>query len=150
MQRLIIVLSCILAITLGVTNIAFAQAAAAIAEGEKMAAAGDYKGAISVYEKLIQSHPESHEAHAHLGGMQLLEQRYSDAVKSFQRAITLGDEGTGSFIGMGMAYLHMGQMGPARAAFVEARARGLDNPTSVDEIIAWIDSRKPAANKQHP
>ncbi len=75
--------------------------------------------------------------------MQLLDQRYSDAVKSFQRAITLGDDGTRSFIGMGMAYLHMGQLGPARAAFVEAKSRGAANPQDVDGIIAWIDNRDP-------
>jgi hypothetical protein len=73
--------------------------------------------------------------------MQLLDQRYSDAVKSFQRAISLGGQGTRSFIGMGMAYLHMGQMGPARGAFVEAKARGTGDSKDIDHIIAWIDQR---------
>ena len=31
---------------------------------------------------------------------------------AFQRAVTLGDKGTRSFIGMGMAYLHQGRAGP--------------------------------------
>lgn len=147
MRRLIVLLSVMLTIALGISNLALAQAETALAEGQQKAAAGDIKGAIAVYEELTQSHPDSHEAYAHLGGMQLMDQHYSDAVKSFQRAITLGDDGTRSFIGMGMAYLHMGQMGPARAAFVEAKSRGAANPQDVDGIIAWIDNRDPDADR---
>jgi len=62
-------------------------------------------------------------------------------VKSFQRAITLGDEGTRSFIGMGMAYVHMGQLGPARAAFMEAKSRRTGDSQDIDHIISWIDQR---------
>lgn len=144
MQRLIIFLGLALTIALGCGNLACAQSEQALSEGQQKAAAGDIKGALSVYQEMTRSHPDSHEAHALLGGMQLLDQRYADAVKSFQRAISLGDAGTRSFIGMGMAYLHMGQLGPARAAFVEARSRGVENPADVDQIIAWIDSRDDA------
>ncbi len=145
MRRLIVLLSCLLAVTLGWPNMTFAQLGKALTEGQQLAAAGDIQGALLVYEAMTQSHPDSHEAFAHLGGMQLLDQRYADAVKSFQRAITLGDDGTGSFIGMGMAYLHMGQLGPARAAFVEAKSRGVGHPADVDDIIRWIDSRSESA-----
>jgi Flp pilus assembly protein TadD len=141
MQRFLIVLTLIVAGALGWTPLALAQAEAALAEGQQKAAAGDIKGALSVYQKLTETHPESPEAFAHLGGMQLLDQRYSDAVQSFQRAISLGDNDTRSFIGMGMAYLHMGQLGPARAAFVEAKSRGVENTSDIDRIIAWIDTR---------
>jgi len=130
-----------LAIIMGLSGPVTAQTTDGFAEGERKAAAGDIKGALVVYEDLTRSHPDSYRAFAHLGGMQLLDQRYADAVKSFQQAITLGDEGTRSFVGMGMAYLHMGQLGPARAAFVEARSRGVDNPQDIDQIISWIDTR---------
>jgi Flp pilus assembly protein TadD len=131
----------VLAVTLGWANLSFGQTDAGLAQGEELAAAGDIKGALQVYEGLTKAQPESSEAYARLGGMQLLDQHYADAVKSFQRAITLGDNGSRSFIGMGMAYLHMGAMGPARAAFVEARSRGVADPKEVDNIIAWIDGR---------
>jgi len=150
MQRLIILLCCIVAITLSLANMALAQTDAAIAEGQEMAAAGDIKGALQVYLQLTEAHPDSSEAHALLGGMQLLDQHYADAVKSFQRAISLGDQGARSFVGMGMAYMHMGQLGPARAAFVEAKSRGVADPDGVDQVISYIDSRKPgAAGMQH-
>ena len=141
MQRLIFLLGCILAITIGSANLAMAQTDAAIAEGQEKAAAGDIKGALQVYLKLTETHPDSYEAHALLGGMQLLDQHYADAVKSFQRAISLGDEGARSFVGMGMAYLHMGQLGPARAAFVEAKSRGVADTEGVDQVISYIDTR---------
>jgi Flp pilus assembly protein TadD len=142
MRRLIVLLICLLAVSLSWANIALAQTEAAIAQGQEKAAAGDIKGALEVYLEMTRSHPDSYEAHALLGGMQLLDQHYSDAVKSFQRAISLGDEGARSFVGMGMAYLHMGQLGPARAAFVEAKSRGVSADSDVDQIIAWIDRRE--------
>jgi len=150
MRRLIVLLICLLAITLSWGNIALAQTEAAITQGQEKAAAGDIKGALEVYLEMTRSHPDSYEAHALLGGMQLLDQHYSDAVKSFQRAISLGDAGARSFVGMGMAYLHMGQYGPARAAFVEAKSRGVSADSDVDQIIAWIDERETGATEfQH-
>jgi Flp pilus assembly protein TadD len=142
MRRLIVLLICLLAITLSWANIALAQTEAALAQGQEKAAAGDIKGALEVYLEMTRTHPDSYEAHALLGGMQLLDQHYADAVKSFQRAISLGDAGARSFVGMGMAYLHMGQLGPARAAFVEAKSRGVSADSDVDQIIAWIDKRE--------
>ena len=150
MRRLILLLICVLAIALSWANIALAQSDPDLAVGQEKAATGDVKGALAVYDELTKKEPDSAEAFAHLGGMQLLDQRYSDAVKSFQQAITLGDEGTRSFIGMGMAYLHMQQMGPARAAFVEAKARGTGDSKDLDHIISWIDKRKSGAQQfQH-
>ena len=142
LQRFTFVLGCILAITLGTAEFALAQTDAAIAAGQEKAAAGDIKGALQVYLKLTETHPDSYEAHALLGGMQLLDQHYSDAVKSFQRAISLGDQGARSFVGMGMAYLHMGELGPARAAFVEAKSRGVADTEGVDQVISYIDNRE--------
>ncbi|MCB1802004.1 MAG: hypothetical protein KDI82_09995 [Gammaproteobacteria bacterium] len=150
MHRLILILSLSIALALAAGNAAVAQAAPSLADGERKAAAGDIEGAAEIFRALSEAQPDSHDAFAHLGGMQLLSQRYADAVQSFQRAITLGDSGTRSFIGMGMAYLHMGQFGPARAAFVEARTRTPANPDEVEKIIAWIDARDPATPRSHP
>lgn len=149
MRRSIFLLGMVLAIPLLYGNLALAQSGPSLAQGETLAANGDIKGALAQYLEATQRHPESNEAFARLGGMQLLDQRYTDAVKSFQQAISLGDEGPRSFIGMGMAYLHIGQFGPARAAFVEAKARGGANLTDVDDVLSWIDTRQPSAYKGH-
>ena len=149
MQRLIVWL-CLVVSASTWSALALAQASGTLADGQQKAAAGDIQGALTIYRELTETQPDSYEAFAHLGGMQLLDQRYSDAVKSFQQAIALGDNGTRSFIGMGMAYLHMGQLGPARAAFVEARARGTEHGADVDSILSWIDSRQPQQAPVNP
>jgi Flp pilus assembly protein TadD len=150
MQHLSVLSGLLLFVALCFGNPALAQTEATLAEGQQKAASGDIEGALAIYEGLTRSEPDSHVAYAHLGGMQLLDQRYSDAVKSFQRAISLGESEPRSFIGMGMAYLHMGQFGAARAAFVEAKSRGAGNADDIDEIIAWIDTRNPGASPTHP
>jgi Flp pilus assembly protein TadD len=150
MHKMRLLPNLLLLVTVCCANPALAQTDASLTEGQQKAAAGDIEGALAVYEELTRSQPDSHEAYAHLGGMQLLDQRYADAVKSFQRAISLGDRETRSFIGMGMAYLHMGRYGAARAAFVEARSRRTGNTEDIDDIIAWIDTRQPGAGPAHP
>jgi Flp pilus assembly protein TadD len=139
MQRLIVFLMIAVACSLLAAHVATAQSEASLEAGQARAASGDIKGALQIYEALARNHPESAEAFAHLGGMQLLDQRYRDAVQSFQQAISLGDQDARAFIGMGMAYLHLGQLGPARAAFVEAQNRGNARPGEIAEILAWID-----------
>ncbi len=141
MRISILLIGCLLTFSTAWGNPASTRIDAAFAEGREKAAAGDIDGALTVYEALTKAHPKSRRAFAHLGSMQLLNQHYPDAVKSFQQAIMLGDDGARSFIGIGMAYLHMGQLGPARAAFVEAKSRGLDNPKDIDDIIGWIDAQ---------
>lgn len=141
MQRVIVSLMLAVAISLLLTTFAKAQTEVSLAAGQAKAAAGDIQGALQIYTDLTRQGPESAEAFAHLGGMQLLKQDYTDAVKSFQRAISLGATDARAFIGMGMAYLHLSQLGPARAAFVEAQSRGNNNPDEIAEIIAWIDAK---------
>jgi hypothetical protein len=48
---------------------------------------------------------------------------------------------------MGMAYMYMGQLGPARAAFVKAKSRSVADEESIDQVIAFIDKRNPDASK---
>jgi Flp pilus assembly protein TadD len=150
MQRTIILLSLLLAIVIGHGNLALAQADSFLADGQARAAAGDIKGALTLYEQATRDDPTSNEAFARLGGMQLMDQRYSDAIRSFQEAISLGDPGPRSFIGMGMSYLHIGRLALARAAFVEARQRGAENTAEIDNLIAWIDARQTDGTTPHP
>ena len=67
MQRLIILLICVLAIALTWANIALAQTGADLATGREKAAAGDVKGALAVYEEVTRTNPYSADAFAHLG-----------------------------------------------------------------------------------
>ena len=118
--------------------------------GAQLAARGDVVGALAVYRDVVQARPDLAEGHARLGGMQLMNQQYADAVHSFQRAVSLGDGSAAPFVGMGMAYLHMGQYGPARAAFDEAKNRGSAHTQDIDRLLSWLDARDPPALGTHP
>lgn len=149
MPRLMVLLMIAFSCSLMTTQIATAQNPSLLEDGQAKAAAGDIKGALAVFETMTREQPDSAEAFAHLGGMQLLDQRYRDAVRSFQQAVSLGAEDARAFIGMGMAYLHLGELGPARAALVEAQNRGTARPAEIAELIAWIDQRGAQAAAGH-
>ena len=119
-----------------------ARAQSDLDEGQRLAEQGDVQGAMAAFEEAVQANPGDPEAHARLGGMQLVNQRYPDAVRSFQQAISLGEDSGRSFLGMGMAYLHMGQYGPARAALLEARVLASSSADDIDQILAWLDQQE--------
>ena len=143
MHRMKHFLSTTIALAVSWVTLAIAQPVTGemLADGDRLAATGDYQGAIAIYLKIANEKPDSPEVFVKLAGAQLLGNRHMEAVQNFQRAVSLGDNGARSFLGRGMAYLHLGQFGAARAAFVEARSRGTSNPQEVDRVVAWIDAR---------
>lgn len=144
MQSFSVMAPVLLALVLATAGAVQGRAATGLEQAESLAEQGDIAGALAAYERVVQARPEWGEAHTRLGGMQLLKQHYAAAVRSFQQAISLGDPGARPFIGMGMAYLHMGQYGPARAAFGEAKMRGLAHSPDIDRLLLWLDDRASA------
>ena len=142
MNRLIFLLCLLLAVSVSWGNLALAGNGVDFTAAQQQAAAGDIQGALQTYLALTEAHPDSHEAFARLGGMQLLDQRYPEAVRSFQKAIMLGADSPRPFIGLSLCYLHMNQLTSARAALVEARQRGSGDNRDVDHLLAWIDQRE--------
>ena len=49
-----------------------------------------------------------------------------------------------------MAYLRMGQFGPARAAFVEAKTRSPAMVEDIDKNLAWFDAKVAQARANQP
>lgn len=120
----------------------FGSADAGLAEVDRLAGDGQIDAALQLCGELAQSMPGSAPLHTRLGGLLLLKQDYPAAIRSFQTAIGQAAEGsTGAFIGMGMAYLHLGQYGPARAALEEARRLKPAAAPDLDRVLAWLDSR---------
>lgn len=150
MQRLLSF--AVLLIAISATTIGLVQASAGVdmKRGQTLAEQGDVAGAMAAYEKVVAARPEWPDGYASLGGMQLMDQRYGDAVLSFQKAISLGADSRRPFVGMGMAYIHMGQFGPARAAFVEAKARSSGEIDDIDKILNWLDAKQAQVPKTHP
>ena len=109
---------------------------------ERLTREGRVDSALAVYRELSESQPDSAVVHARLGGMLLLKQNYAEAIRSFQIAIGLEPENSGSaFIGLGIAYLHLGQYGPARAALMEARRLKPESAADLEQLVVWLDSR---------
>ena len=109
---------------------------------ERLTREGRVDSALAVYRELSESQPDSAVVHARLGGMLLLKQNYAEAIRSFQIAIGLEPENSGSaFIGLGIAYLHLGQYGPARAALMEARRLNPESAADLEQLVVWLDSR---------
>ena len=109
---------------------------------ERLTREGRVDSALAVYRELSESQPDTAVVHARVGGMLLLKQNYAEAIRSFQIAIGLDPENNGSaFIGLGIAYLHMGQYGAARAALMEARRLKPESAADLEQLVAWLDSR---------
>jgi cytochrome c-type biogenesis protein CcmH/NrfG len=126
------------------------QAETAFEEGERLAQAGDFDGAMAAYGRATTEEPTSTLAYTRLGGMQLVRQQTRDSIQSFRKAIGLDPENADAFVGMGMAYLHSGDYALARAAFSEAaRIRPAKQP-EIDEVLAWIDTREGKVQPGHP
>jgi tetratricopeptide (TPR) repeat protein len=83
----------------------------------------DLEGAEALFREAVANATDGEPA-LRLGGFYLAQNRLAEAVERFQQAIGAGLP-TGSmqaraFVGMGIAYLHLGQSALARAALEEA------------------------------
>ncbi|MFM1892186.1 MAG: hypothetical protein RLZ44_1263 [Pseudomonadota bacterium] len=150
MQRYLFAILIVMAGAVAGIGLVQARADSALDRGQALAEQGDVAGALAAYQEIVAAQPEWGEAHARLGGMQLVNQLYPDAVRSFQQAISLGVDDSQPFVGMAMAYLHMGQYGPARAALEEAKTRGSERSQDIDDILTWLDAREPQQPRSHP
>ena len=93
------------------------KTAAMIERAEAELARGENDVANEPLNATIAADPESSLAHTRLGGALMLKQDYSGSIEQFQQAINLDNESAPAFIGLGMAYLHLKQPGPAKPAF---------------------------------
>jgi tetratricopeptide (TPR) repeat protein len=113
----------------------------AVAEADALVAEGRLEEATGRLDDALARHPDSALLHLRLGGVELLRQRHAEAVGAFKAAVRAGSEGAGAFVGLGMAYLHMGRYGPARAALEEAARRDPARRADVERVLAWLDDR---------
>ena len=117
-----------------------------ISKGELQLQNNDIDGAITTLTSAVANEPGSSLAHTRLGGAYLLGQRYDDAIDQFQQAIGLDADNASAFIGMGVAYLHSGRLGAAKAALGEAKRIDPAKTPQIDDLISRIDQRSGAAH----
>ncbi len=120
---------------------------ALIEQAETQLERGETQAAIATLNDAIAANPSSSLAHTRLGGAYLLSQDYGTAIEQFQQAISSDNQNAGAFIGLGMAYLHLKQAGPAKAALTEAKRLDPSQSTDIDALLARIEQ---SASAHHP
>jgi Flp pilus assembly protein TadD len=108
---------------------------------------GDLEQAASLLKQAIELAPDSSLAHTRLGGVQLLRQSYRPAIENFQQAIMLDADNADAFIGLSVAYLHLGRYSLAREALKQASRLSPDKQQEINNLLAWLDQRdRPAGH----
>ena len=113
-----------------------------IQQAQAQSEAGHLEQAASLLNQAIARAPDSSLAFTRLGGVQLLQQDYRSGIGNFQQAIMLDDHNADAFIGLSIAYLHLGNYSLARAALKEASRLGPEKQQAIENVLAWLDQRE--------
>jgi tetratricopeptide (TPR) repeat protein len=124
------------------------SATAKIEQAEAELSRGETDAAIETLNAVIAAAPASSLARTRLGGALMLKQNYTGAIEQFQQAISLNADNAPAFIGLGMAYLHLKQPGPAKAALTEAKKLDPAKQADIDRVLHRIENT--AAAPHHP
>jgi tetratricopeptide (TPR) repeat protein len=117
------------------------EADALIQQALLQAEAGKLNEAETLLNRALELAPDSSLAYTRLGGIQLLQQQYRSSIDSFQQAIMLNGENAEAFIGMSIAYLHLGSYTLAREALNEASRLGPEKHQEINSVLSWLDQR---------
>ncbi|MET0068176.1 MAG: tetratricopeptide repeat protein [Candidatus Thiodiazotropha sp.] len=115
-----------------------------IQQANRQSEAGNLEQAQSLLMQAIEVAPDSTLAYSRLGGIQLLRQEYAPSIDNFQKAIMLDSENADAFIGLSIAYLHMGRYSLAREALHEASRLEPTKKSEINDVLAWLNQREGA------
>lgn len=114
---------------------------ALLEQGERQAAAGELDAALASYGAAVAQDPGSPRANMKLAGLELLKQQYRTSIEHFQNVIGHEPDNANAFVGMAVAYLHLGDYGLARAALMEAQRLDPQKQDDIARVLQWIDMR---------
>lgn len=80
-----------------------------IADAQALSESGSLEDAHAILVKAVETDPQSSHAHTRLGGVELLQRDYKSGIKRFQQAIMLDRNNADAFVGLAVAYLHLGR-----------------------------------------
>ena len=112
-----------------------------VKEGDKLYAAGNITGALEYFEKAVMQNPASAELWFKLARTQMLNNQNSASVKSYQKAISLDQNNALAFVGMAIAYLHIGQYNHAKASLTEAARIDPSKKAEVEKVLLQIEDK---------
>lgn len=133
---------CVIVFSL-LSSFCFASANAVnnVKEGDKLYADGNIKGALGYYEKAVEQNSASAELWFKLARTQMLDNHHSASVKSYQKSIALDQGNALAFVGMAIAYMHIGQYNHAKASLTEASRIDPSKKQEVDKVLLQIDRK---------
>ena len=141
-SKLIIFIAIVITAPLVMAQLNQAITSDTVTQARSLLANGQLEQALSQYHALAVQHPESVEVIEGLGSAQLLNQQYREAIATYQKAISLGETSGRSFMGMGMAYLHLGMFSKAEAALKEAKSRQESPNENLDDVLGWLEKKQ--------
>ncbi|MDX2504020.1 MAG: tetratricopeptide repeat protein [Gammaproteobacteria bacterium] len=121
--------------------LASSNAINSLQEGDKLYADGNIKDALGYFEKAVQENPDSSESWFKLARTQMLNNRYSDSVKSYQKTISIDQNNALAFVGMAISYMHMGLYNHAKASFNEASRIDPSKKAEVGKVMQKIEKK---------
>lgn len=121
------------------------EVASLMEKGQQQLDAGELEQALLTFQQVVVEDPTSSVGYTRLGGVRLLRQEYRAGVESFQRAITLDQQNAEAFVGMALAYLHLGQYQLARESLKQAQLLDPAKTEEIERVMAWIDQRSTAS-----
>jgi tetratricopeptide (TPR) repeat protein len=110
-------------------------------QGERQAAVGELDAALASYGGAVAQDPGSPQANMKLAGPELLTEQYRTSIEHFQTVIGHEPDNANAFVGMAVAYLHLGDYGLARAALMEAERLDPQKHDDIARVLQWIDMR---------
>jgi tetratricopeptide (TPR) repeat protein len=129
----IVLAGCILALSLGIANIASASGGEQqICDVGADYALGveDYPEAIRLHDDVVRKHPDNALAHYHLGYAEGVMGNQTAQVREYQRAASLGLKNWDLFLNLGLAQLEKGELDSATDSLRQAVLLGEMHPES--------------------
>lgn len=122
---------------------------ALLQKGYEQTEAGQLDQAEQTLQRAINIAPDSSLAYTRLGGVKVLAQQYSAGIQDFQQAIMLDQNNATAFVGMAVAYLHMGDQNLAKAALQEAVRLDPTKKAEIDKVLGLIEQRSTSPTATH-
>jgi tetratricopeptide (TPR) repeat protein len=120
-----------------------------IQTGQTQAAQGQFDAALASFEQAIALEPRSSLAYTRMGGVQVLRQQYRLGIDAFKQAIMLDQRNADAFVGMAVAYLHLGDESLARAALHEAETLNPAKKPEIAKVLALLDQKSSGKPSTH-
>ncbi|KPK39219.1 MAG: hypothetical protein AMJ69_06205 [Gammaproteobacteria bacterium SG8_47] len=122
-------------------SVAAPTAQEAIEAGNAQWAAGELDAALASYQRAAATDENSVDARLKLAGVRMARKEYRAAVEAFQDAASINPDDAKPFIGMGIAYLHLGQDSLAHAALTEAVRLEPARREQLEPLLTRIEAR---------